>query len=51
VVFPPRRRSDELRRVADGGFTMGDAILRQSLLPDVFTGEDGREHRRPDRWH
>ena len=51
VIFPPRRRSDELRRVSDGSFTVSDAILRQSLLPDEFSGEDGRRHRRPERWH
>lgn len=49
-VFPPKRRSDELRKVSDATFTLGDAILRQSLLPEIVHGPDGAAYRRPRRW-
>lgn len=50
AVFPPKRRSDDLRRAVDASFTLGDAILRQSLLPEVVTGQSGASYRRPQRW-
>lgn len=50
AVFPPRRRSDDLRRTVDASFTLGDAILRQSLLPEIVHGPAGQEYRRPARW-
>lgn len=46
-VFPPGRRSDELRRVADATFTLGEAVIRQSLLPDTVRRTDGRIFTRP----
>lgn len=51
AVFPPRRTSGDLRRAVDASFTIGDAVLRQSLLPDVVRGAGGVEHHRPARWH
>lgn len=48
-VFPPRRRSDDLRRLADATFTLGDAIIRQSQLPATVT-DGGRAHHRPPTW-
>jgi uncharacterized LabA/DUF88 family protein len=51
AAFPPRRRSDDLRRAADGSVSLGDAVLRRCLLPDVVADGDGGRHRRPDRWH
>lgn len=50
AVFPPKRRSDDLRRAADATFTLGDAILRQAQLPQVVKDSSGRELRRPTRW-
>lgn len=51
TVFPPRRRSESLRRVSDAWFPLGDAIVRQSQLPDVLRGPDGVEYRRPVYWN
>jgi hypothetical protein len=50
AVFPPSRRSDELRRVADAAFTLGDANIRSSLLPDSVRGPSGRVFTRPRSW-
>ena len=50
AAFPPRRRSDELRRVADVAFTIGDANIRSSLLPDSVRGPAGRVFTRPRSW-
>jgi uncharacterized LabA/DUF88 family protein len=49
AVFPPQRRSDDLRRAADAHFTLGDAIIRQSLLPSAVDGK-GTIYRRPSHW-
>lgn len=50
AVFPPKRRSDELRRVTHAAFTLGDAIIRQSILPDTVTTVSGNRYQRPTRW-
>ncbi len=50
AVFPPKRRSDDLRRAVDTSITLGDAILQQSLLPEVVKGSAGANHRQPTRW-
>jgi len=50
AVFPPSRHSDELRRVADAAFTLGDANIRSSLLPDPIRGPSGRVFTRPRSW-
>lgn len=50
AVFPPKRRSDELRRVASASFTLGDAIIRQSQLPRDVPGDSGSHYRRPEKW-
>ncbi|RZS44825.1 uncharacterized LabA/DUF88 family protein [Herbihabitans rhizosphaerae] len=50
AAFPPSRSSGELRRVVDGAFTIGDAKLRQSQLPDAVTTPAGIVLRRPARW-
>jgi len=50
AVFPPRRRSDDLRNVlGDAVFTIGDAKLRKALLPDVVEAR-GVLLRRPSYW-
>lgn len=51
AVFPPQRRSDDLRRMVDASFTLGDAVIRNSLLPDEVVGPHGGTYRRPDHWH
>jgi uncharacterized LabA/DUF88 family protein len=50
AVFPPRRWSDSLRRVADANFTIGDAKLRGSQLPNKVTLASGLVVERPAYW-
>jgi uncharacterized LabA/DUF88 family protein len=50
VAFPPGRRSDQLRRLADAAFTIGEQKLRDSLLPLVIALPSGYIARRPTRW-
>jgi uncharacterized LabA/DUF88 family protein len=50
VVFPPMRRSDELRKAADGAFTVGDALIRQAQLPETVTDGRGTVFTRPLTW-
>lgn len=50
AVFPPRRRSDDLRRAARFSFTLGDAIIRQSQLPGLVTDAAGMTYQRPPHW-
>lgn len=49
-VFPPKRRSDELRRAADAAFPLGEGIIRKSLLPETVTRRDGQVFTRPRLW-
>jgi len=51
AVFPPRRRSDHLRRVSDAWFPLGDAVVRRSQLPEVVAGRDGALYHRPPHWN
>lgn len=49
AVFPPKRRSDDLRSAADATFTLGEANVRRSLLPQaVQAGQITLE--RPAKW-
>jgi uncharacterized LabA/DUF88 family protein len=50
AVFPPHRQSGDLRRAADASFTLGDAIIRQSLLPAVVKDAEGTIYERPASW-
>lgn len=50
AAFPPKRSSEELRRVCRTSFTISDAKIRQSLLPDLVVTTAGIALRRPDRW-
>jgi uncharacterized LabA/DUF88 family protein len=50
AAFPPRRHSDELRRVVDANFTIGDAVIRQSLLPHEVRTAAGKIYTRPRSW-
>ncbi|MEO3800625.1 NYN domain-containing protein [Nonomuraea sp. B1E8] len=51
TLFPPRRRSESLRQVSDAWFPLGDAILRQSQLPDTVRTPDGAVYHRPPYWN
>ena len=50
VAFPPKRHSDELKKAADGAFTIGDAVIRQSQLPGTVTDGRGAVYTRPPTW-
>jgi uncharacterized LabA/DUF88 family protein len=50
AVFPPRRRSDDLRTACDAAFTLGDTKVRRAQLPPVVTAPDGTAYARPSRW-
>ena len=50
AAFPPKRHSSELRRVAHGCFTISDAKVRQSRMPNPVTTADGRVLRAPAGW-
>lgn len=50
VVFPPKRHSDELRKAANGAFTVGDALIRQAQLPQTVTDGRGTVFTRPATW-
>lgn len=50
VAFPPDRRSGQLQRLAHGCFTIGEAKLRQSQLPDPVIKPDGFQLKRPGNW-
>jgi uncharacterized LabA/DUF88 family protein len=50
AVFPPRRRSEALRRACDGVLHINEAILRASQLPEVVQADDGHKYRRPTYW-
>ena len=50
AVFPPRRRSDRLRRAASAAFTVGRKVLKDSQMPDRVVNADGFVLKRPERW-
>lgn len=50
IAFPPKRHSAELRKSADGSFTIGRDRLRDSQLPDSITLPDGHILSRPTEW-
>jgi uncharacterized LabA/DUF88 family protein len=50
AVFPPRRRSDVLRRICDAALTVGDAKIRSAQLPDKIVGSSGTVFERPPYW-
>lgn len=51
AVFPPNRRSFDLGKAANGSFTLGEAKLRQSQLPNTVTRADGFVLQRPTHWN
>ena len=50
AAFPPRRRSEALRRACDGVLHINETILRASQLPAVVQAADGRKYQRPTYW-
>lgn len=50
AFFPPKRRSDELRRTVDAALTIPDRDIRNSLLPDTVRRGDGVVYTRPRSW-
>jgi uncharacterized LabA/DUF88 family protein len=50
AMFPPRRRSDVLRRMCDGAFTLGDAKIRAAQVPNKIILADGTALERPAYW-
>lgn len=50
AAFPPHRVSGELRRAADGSFTVPDSKIRRNLLPEVVVTSAGIVLARPNHW-
>jgi uncharacterized LabA/DUF88 family protein len=50
AVFPPRRRSDVLRRICDAALTIGDAKIRTAQLPNKIVIPSGVVFERPPYW-
>jgi uncharacterized LabA/DUF88 family protein len=50
AAFPPKRDSGDLRRVVHAYLTIGDGVLRRSLLPDLITTSTGVTIKRPPSW-
>jgi uncharacterized LabA/DUF88 family protein len=50
VVFPPRRRSNALKNVADACLHISQTVLAKSVLADQVTKADGFVLQRPSSW-
>lgn len=50
AAFPPRRRSDALKRAVHGYLTIGDDKIRQSQLPPTVDTAAGITLHRPKHW-
>lgn len=50
AVFPPRRHSDALGRAVDSHFTLGQGVIKRSLLSVTVVDAKGRSHVRPASW-
>ena len=50
VTPPPGRRSDTLKRAASGVAHFPQGAFGRSQLPEVVTGDNGKEYRRPPEW-
>ena len=50
VVFPPARRSAELKKTAHGSIVLGEDKLRHNLLPELITTQTGFILTRPQQW-
>jgi len=51
VAFPPGRRSDQLKRTANGSFVIGQDKLRRSLMPTTITTATGHRLHQPAEWY
>ncbi|MBU0673019.1 MAG: NYN domain-containing protein [Proteobacteria bacterium] len=50
IALPPKRHSQQLTLAANGAFTIGEAKLRQSQLPDKVVTTGGYILQRPEHW-
>ncbi len=50
VIFPPDRRSAQLKKTANGTLVIGQDKLRKCLLPEQITTSSGYVLSRPDEW-
>lgn len=50
VVMPPERTSERLKQTANGWLRLGEAIIRQSQLPDPVIIPSGHLINRPQKW-
>ncbi len=50
VVFPPKRHSHHLEKMATNSFVLGAAKLRQNQLPETITTQTGHKLKRPPQW-
>lgn len=50
AAFPPKRNSDDLKRVLPASFHIGAAKVRAAQLPETVTDKDGRSYKRPLKW-
>lgn len=51
VVFPPDRRSAQLKQTANGTLVIGEDKLRHNLLPNQITTASGYVIHRPAEWY
>lgn len=50
VVFPPKRHSNALKRVADACLHLSHVVLAKSVFPDAVVKADGFILHRPTEW-
>lgn len=50
AAFPPRRRSDEMRRKISSTFTIGKQKIKGAQLPHTVSDLGGGVHERPHKW-
>lgn len=50
IALPPKRHSQQLTKAASGAFTIGEARIRKSQLPEQVVTAAGYVLKRPDYW-
>lgn len=50
IALPPGRHSQQLTQAANGAFTIGEAKLRKSQLPEQIVTQSGYVLQRPTHW-
>lgn len=50
VAFPPKRHSNELKKVADAAFRISESTIRPNRLPPAVTTDDGVTLLAPSGW-